>query len=149
MLPVVIHAQCVGTFDGHDEKVWALAVRRGRDGGLDTQSVTGSADSVLCVWRDVTAEEAEASIEASEARLLKQQELFNAMASRNYRRVRRLSPQRYTHSPAARTLTPIHIAPTLVLARTGHCTVSRVGATLQAPWNSGAAAVGRAAADWA
>lgn len=115
MLPVVIHAQCVGTFDGHDEKVWALAVRRGRDGGFDTQLVTGSADSVLCVWRDVTAEEAEASIEASEARLLKQQELFNAMASRNYRRVRRLSLQRDTHSPCcAHSHTPSTSPPHLV-----------------------------------
>lgn len=45
---------------------------------------------VLNVWADVTAEEAEEAMLESEAKLLKQQELYNAMARRDYAKVRPL-----------------------------------------------------------
>ena len=86
--------QCVNTFDKHDDRVWALAVRQARDGSGDVEMVTGGSDSVLNVWADVTAEEAEEAMLESEAKLLKQQELYNAMARRDYAKVRRANGRR-------------------------------------------------------
>lgn len=83
--------ECVGTFDSHSDKVWSLAVRRRRDGSGDDVCVTGGGDSVINVWRDVTAEEDEAGVVAAEAAMLQQQDLMNAMAMRDYRRALELT----------------------------------------------------------
>ena len=51
--------------------------------------VTGGADSCLKVWRDVTTEEQEEEIALAEMQIEQQQELLNAMALRNYNKVRK------------------------------------------------------------
>ena len=82
--PAVCIRQCVNTFDNHTDRVWALAVRAARDGSGDNEMISGGSDSVVNVWADTTAEEAEQAMQESEAKLLKQQELYNAMAMRDY-----------------------------------------------------------------
>lgn len=49
--------------------------------------VTGGADSLLNIWRDTTELEQEEEIVAAEIELQRQQELFNAMALRDYKKV--------------------------------------------------------------
>lgn len=60
----------------------------GGEGGVaevfEAEMVSGGGDSVLNVWRDVTADEAEAGVAATEAALAKQQRLLSAMAARDY-----------------------------------------------------------------
>lgn len=52
---------CVATFDGHDDRTWALAVSGvGPDGGTDEDAqvvFTGGEDARLVRWKDVTREE--------------------------------------------------------------------------------------------
>lgn len=48
--------------------------------------ITGGGDSVLCVWSDSTAEDEAAAMEAAQALVLEEQELFNRMAARDYER---------------------------------------------------------------
>lgn len=67
----------------HADKVWACAVR-----GDDRVMVTGGADSALAVWRDCTAAEVEQEVRAQEERLLKEQQLLNALRGREFRKVR-------------------------------------------------------------
>jgi len=43
--------QCVNTFDEHEDRVWAVAVRRARNGTGDDEMVTGGSDSVR--WQAV------------------------------------------------------------------------------------------------
>lgn len=50
----------------------------------ELELVTGGSDSVLNVWKDVTSQEAEGEMEAAEEAIEKQQQLFNAMANRDY-----------------------------------------------------------------
>ena len=98
--------ECINTFDAHSDKIWALAVRPADMNTLDdavedtndkdssknvipnyeVQIVTAGADSILNVWRDVTSATATGEIEAAEEALLKQQNLYNAMATRDYKK---------------------------------------------------------------
>lgn len=98
----VADGECVGTFDGHSAKVWALAVRPSdpRDPAPATpgtpssepapgptpeyEVVSAGGDAVLNVWHDVTSSEAAEDIEATEAALMKQSSLYAAMAMRDY-----------------------------------------------------------------
>ena len=68
-------SECLGTFDEHEAKVWALHV----GGASDSLLVTGGADARVNMWRDCTAEdEASAAAERAEA-VLRGQELANAL----------------------------------------------------------------------
>ncbi|CAM9396122.1 unnamed protein product [Phaeothamnion confervicola] len=115
--------ECDNTFDAHEDKVWALAVVRkvvsraggsskeaagnGGDGGgganvVLEEVVTGGADSVLKVWRDVTEQEEGRAVADREQALLREQELSTAMAHRDHVRAIDLAlelrrPQRLWH----------------------------------------------------
>lgn len=54
-------SDCVGTFDEHEDKVWALAAT---DDGA--RLLTGGGDAALTVWSDVTAEEEAAEAEEAD-----------------------------------------------------------------------------------
>ena len=56
---------CVGTFDEHDNKVWALCVSKD-----EMKFVSGDADGKLVVWKDVTEEELEEELEKREEIIL-------------------------------------------------------------------------------
>ena len=43
---------CAATYEAHEDKVWGLSLRP--DEG---EVLTGGADSMVCMWADVTAEE--------------------------------------------------------------------------------------------
>ncbi len=58
--------ECVGTFDEHDDKLWALCVSKD-----ETKFVSGGADGKLIVWKDVTEEIYEEELEKREDILLK------------------------------------------------------------------------------
>ncbi|CAM9151466.1 unnamed protein product [Ectocarpus sp. 4 AP-2014] len=93
--------ECEATLDAHTDKVWALttaaapAVRRHRDeeeevegGGEGPNAgivvVSGGADSVINVWKDVTAREEEKVIAERENALLKEQELYNRLRNKEF-----------------------------------------------------------------
>jgi U3 small nucleolar RNA-associated protein 13 len=58
--------ECVGTMDGHTDKVWALTINQAED-----RIMSGGGDSVISVWRDVTDEvEEKANAEREEQILL-------------------------------------------------------------------------------
>lgn len=57
--------ECVNTFDGHEDKLWAVVV-----GSDETQIVTGGSDSKINIWKDVTELEAEEELRITEARIL-------------------------------------------------------------------------------
>ena len=90
--------ECTNSFDAHEDKVWALGVRSWVDSGdisssrdaqpmeMHSQMVSGGGDSVMNVWEDCTIHEAEEEIKKREERIIKQQELANHVARKEYRR---------------------------------------------------------------
>lgn len=73
--------ECINTFDGHTDKVWALAVRKDED-----QFITGGADSLIHVWKDYTDIEEEQKHIQTQDRMLKEQDLMNSIYSKNYKK---------------------------------------------------------------
>jgi U3 small nucleolar RNA-associated protein 13 len=73
-------SECVGSFeDAHDGKIWAMAATP--DG---QRVITGGSDSVLNVWRDASAEDAEEAAQARESFLMQSQTLDNLVRSRQF-----------------------------------------------------------------
>lgn len=77
-------AECVTTLDGHSDKVWALCVK---DGML----LTGAADSLLCMWTDVTQEEEEKEILEEQVNAEQHQKLNNLLHKKHYPEAFKLS----------------------------------------------------------
>ena len=59
-------SECVGTFDEHEDKAWALTVSND-----ESRIVSGAADGKLIVWKDVTEEKREEELEQRKEVLLK------------------------------------------------------------------------------
>ncbi|ETK71502.1 hypothetical protein L917_20963 [Phytophthora nicotianae] len=66
--------ECEATLDNHEDKIWALAVAKD-----SSEMVSGGADSTINLWRDFTEEEERAQQDDRDAKLLKEQELFNCL----------------------------------------------------------------------
>lgn len=72
-------AECVATYDKHDDKVWALAV------GKKTEMLaTGGADAVVNLWHDSTAADKEEAFRKEEEEVLTCQDMENAIADEDY-----------------------------------------------------------------
>uniref|UniRef100_A0A4W3JRL0 Transducin beta like 3 n=1 Tax=Callorhinchus milii TaxID=7868 RepID=A0A4W3JRL0_CALMI len=71
--------ECVKTLDAHEGKVWGLHSNKG-----DDLVVTGSADSSIIFWKDVTETELAEAQAIQEEQILKQQELSNMLHENNY-----------------------------------------------------------------
>ncbi|KAJ7358996.1 Transducin (beta)-like 3 [Desmophyllum pertusum] len=71
--------ECVKTFDQHLDKVWSIALNKNQD-----QLVSGGADSMINIWKDVTEAEQEQAHAAMEENIVKQQELSNLIADNKY-----------------------------------------------------------------
>eukprot|EP00899_Mesostigma_viride_P028342 jgi/Mesvir1/8693/Mv02630-RA.2 len=76
---MVKSSECINTFDAHEDRVWALAVSAD-EGTL----VTGGGDSLLNIWRDATQEEEEEAIAEQHAKVLKEQDMANALADGDF-----------------------------------------------------------------
>lgn len=68
-------AECINTFDAHDDKVWAMALS-GASGDL---VASGGGDGAIAVWEDCTAADADEAAAAAAAVALKEQDLANAL----------------------------------------------------------------------
>lgn len=67
--------ECLNTFDGHEDKVWALTV-----GGVQEGLVaTGGGDARVQIWEDCTLQDKAEAAEEEEVTLIKQQRLSNAL----------------------------------------------------------------------
>ncbi|RMX70314.1 hypothetical protein KXD40_001708 [Peronospora effusa] len=66
--------ECEATLDNHEDKIWALAVSKD-----SSEMVSGGADSTINLWRDFTEEEERVQQDDRDAKLLKEQELFNCL----------------------------------------------------------------------
>eukprot|EP00116_Pleurobrachia_bachei_P002032 sb/3462294/ len=73
-------AECLTTMDGHTDKCWALLAGEGEGSVV----VSGAADSLLCFWKDITAEEEAEELRKDEEQSEKQQELSNLVRQKNY-----------------------------------------------------------------
>uniref|UniRef100_A0A667Z515 Transducin beta like 3 n=1 Tax=Myripristis murdjan TaxID=586833 RepID=A0A667Z515_9TELE len=71
--------ECVKTLDAHQDKVWGLHASR-----KDDKMVTGSADSNITIWLDVTEVELAEEQAKQEDQILKQQELTNLLHEKRY-----------------------------------------------------------------
>lgn len=71
-------AECINTFDAHDDKVWALALS-GASGDL---LASGGGDGAIAVWEDCTAADADEAAAEEAAAVLRQQDLANALRVR-------------------------------------------------------------------
>uniref|UniRef100_A0A8C6P2L0 Transducin beta like 3 n=1 Tax=Nothobranchius furzeri TaxID=105023 RepID=A0A8C6P2L0_NOTFU len=71
--------ECVKTLDAHQDKVWGL-----HGSHKDDKIVTGSADSNIIVWEDVTEVELAEEQAKQEDQILKQQELSNLLHEKKY-----------------------------------------------------------------
>jgi U3 small nucleolar RNA-associated protein 13 len=79
-------SECVNTFDAADDKVWALAVGAG-----GAAVATGGGDGSLALWEDCTAADAEGAAAEREGAALREQELSNALAGRDWGRAAALA----------------------------------------------------------
>lgn len=68
-------AECINTFDEHEDRIWTLKTSGADEGRM----ITGGSDSILTVWKNTTIEDEE--IEASKLveETVKEQELSNAL----------------------------------------------------------------------
>ncbi|ETE65343.1 Transducin beta-like protein 3 [Ophiophagus hannah] len=71
--------ECVKTLDAHDNKVWALHANK-----KDDTVVTGSTDSKVLLWKDVTQTELEEEQAKQEEQILKDQELANLLYKKQF-----------------------------------------------------------------
>ncbi|XP_062914934.1 transducin beta-like protein 3 [Mobula hypostoma] len=71
--------ECVKTLDAHEDKVWGLHCNK-----KDDLVVTGSGDSCIIIWKDVTEIELAEEQAKQEEQILKQQELSNLLHERKY-----------------------------------------------------------------
>ncbi len=74
--------ECVNTFDAHDDKVWALTLG-GNSGEI---AASGGADGGLVIWEDCTALDAQDAAKDQQVTLLREQQLSNAMHSKNWKK---------------------------------------------------------------
>jgi U3 small nucleolar RNA-associated protein 13 len=74
--------ECVNTFDAHDDKVWALTLG-GNSGEI---AASGGADGGVVIWEDCTATDAQDAAKDQEVTLLREQQLSNAMHTRNWKK---------------------------------------------------------------
>ena len=75
-------SECVSTLDGHEDKVWALDAVE--DGGGRCELLSGSGDSQLVRWADVSEERQRDASAAQAQELLAQQQLSNALRAREF-----------------------------------------------------------------
>lgn len=71
--------ECIKTLDDHEDKVWGLHGNK-----LDRGVVTGSADSSIILWKDVTEVELAEEQEKQEKEILQQQELSNLLHEKRF-----------------------------------------------------------------
>ncbi|TPX56305.1 hypothetical protein PhCBS80983_g04618 [Powellomyces hirtus] len=72
--------ECVGTLDGHDDRIWALAVQKD-----EKFIMSGSSDSTVVIWEDVTVQEMEEKQKEHEEQVLLEQDLANFLQKRDYK----------------------------------------------------------------
>ena len=58
--------ECVGSFDEHNDKTWALCISKD-----EKKFLSGGADGKLIIWRDVTEEKREEELEQRQEIVLK------------------------------------------------------------------------------
>ncbi len=56
----------VATFDGHEDRIWALAINQD-----ESIIITGSSDSTINFWKDVTAQEQERQNKINDDKIIK------------------------------------------------------------------------------
>ena len=75
-------SECINTFDAHEDKVWAMAL-----GGPSGDVVaSGGGDGGLVIWEDCTIADAQDAARDQEVTLLREQQLSNAMHSRDWKK---------------------------------------------------------------
>ena len=84
--------ECENSWDNvHSDRIWCIATPRvdqePAEGGLGLMCVTGSTDSTIRVWRDVTAARERERLQAQEARVLTEQQLLNDLRNKKYDKV--------------------------------------------------------------
>jgi U3 small nucleolar RNA-associated protein 13 len=72
--------ECVTTLDNHTDKIWSLVVSKD-----EKIVITAGADSLINFWEDCTAEEMEARAKEEEELILKEQDLANFLAIKDYK----------------------------------------------------------------
>ena len=120
--------ECEATMDGHEDRVWALAVA---PVGGGRQAVTGGGDSVLNVWEDVTKEEEEVALARAEAMVEKEQALQNSVYRKDHFQVcfginlQRLFVEACQHSLSYLLLPPSFSPPPPPPSSSSHSFLSR------------------------
>lgn len=72
--------ECVSTLDNHEDRVWALAINR-----LESRILSGSSDSKITVWKDVTSETNSALEKQAADKIVKSQDLDLFLKRKDYR----------------------------------------------------------------
>uniref|UniRef100_A0A7S3UF63 U3 small nucleolar RNA-associated protein 13 C-terminal domain-containing protein n=1 Tax=Picocystis salinarum TaxID=88271 RepID=A0A7S3UF63_9CHLO len=75
----VRNGECISTFDEHEDKVWALC-----SNGEEQMLASGGGDSTIQIWRDETEQEEKKAQEEEVTRVMKEQELSNALKQRRF-----------------------------------------------------------------
>ncbi|XP_054168182.1 transducin beta-like protein 3 [Oppia nitens] len=80
--------ECVKTLDAHNDKVWALALTQTLE---ETLMISGSSDSSIIIWRDVTEKETEELALQKESQVESEQNLLNCMQKKNWLKALKLA----------------------------------------------------------
>ncbi|CAG2120440.1 unnamed protein product, partial [Medioppia subpectinata] len=76
--------ECVKTLDAHADKVWALALTQQHSANGRTLLITGSSDSAVFIWEDVTADEREETAAKHELQIESEQNLLNYIQKKKW-----------------------------------------------------------------
>lgn len=79
-------SECTGTFDAHEDKVWALSISD-RHGVV----ATGGGDGSLALWEDSTAMDAADAAAETQANILSEQELSNAVKMKDWKKAAQMA----------------------------------------------------------
>jgi U3 small nucleolar RNA-associated protein 13 len=95
--------ECVSTLDNHDDRVWTLCL-------LDSESqiVSGSSDSTITIWKDVTTEELEANNKLLQDKIHKNQDLELFLQKKDYKSAVILALQLNQSYKILKIITPIY-----------------------------------------
>ncbi|KAI8922975.1 WD40-repeat-containing domain protein [Entophlyctis helioformis] len=72
--------ECVATLDNHEDRIWGLAVNQS-----ESRVVSGSSDSTITLWTDVTVQEKEEQAQEDAGRIVKEQDLKLFLLRKDYR----------------------------------------------------------------
>lgn len=81
----VKEGECSTTLDNHEDRVWSLTTSNSPSPNDPSILISGGADSVITIWKDITQQTITTKLEAQKAQVEQEQKLQNYIHTSDYR----------------------------------------------------------------